>query len=493
MSNVLHFYRQNPAFIYAIFFLLGLSFASGYNPSFLIPLLALSFPFIKKKQKLLPLTALFVLAFIYGHITQKSLPSSPNTIRGTALFVPSEVKWQSTHFKKTKLVKGKIVSFLGDQKERAKNIPCSIALAHNAPSMNSSFYIQGTLQKTDLSSHCSFEIDKHTLWIPASYTFSFVEKRFQAKEILGKKIHKMFSDNKVADFMTALTLGTLEDRMLKFEFGRLGLQHILAISGFHFGLFAWFSGLLFRLCLPKKAAYIALFLALTSYFILLGNSPSILRAYLAISLFLMSRLGNFRFKSLNLLGVALLTELLIDPCVISHLGFQLSFLATFAIVFFLPTTQKWMLKILPYRTLEMTTKLSPIERIVYLFSSFLRGAFALNIAVTLWTLPVCLFHFHTFPLLSIFYNLFIPIAFSLSLFLFFVSLPFLILFPPLATFLTSCNQLFTGQILQAVFQSPPFLHLSLRIPFVPVSIVLIILLALFFFTFQKKPARTFAI
>lgn len=492
MSSVLRFYKQHPAFIYAVFFLLGLSFSKAYNHAFLIPLFALSLPYIgKEKRKLLPLTAIFFVALTYGHYTKEIHPSSQTSHRGTALFEPEELKWKATHFKKTKLVKGKIVAFWEDQKKVAKNIPCSIPIPPSAHSINSSFYIQGVLEKNkDNPSHASFEVEKNFTWVPIPYTFSLAEKRFQAKEFLGKQIHQIFSDSKIGDFMTALTLGTLEDRMLKFEFGRLGLQHILAISGFHFGLIAWFLGSLFRLFLSHKSAFIALFLSLTAYYILLGNSPSILRAYLAISLYLASQIGNFRFKSVNLLGVALFIEMLLDPGVISHLGFQLSFLATFAIVFFLPITRNWMLKILPQRTLEMTATFSPIEKVVYLFSSFLRSAFALNIAVTLWTLPVCLFHFHAFPILSIFYNLFIPLAFSLSLFLFLLSLPFFLLLPPIAIFLTRCNEILTGQVLQTIFQSPPFLHLSLRTPPIPISLVLTTLLILFFSAFLKEIRET---
>ncbi len=494
MPNVLHFYQLNPAFLSAVFFLLGVSFAKEYNPSFLIPLLGLALPFFKKAtQRLLPCLALFCLAFGYGHLTRATFPSSQNIIHGTAVFVPSEIKWHISHFKKTKLVKGTIASFLGKESEIAKNIPCSISLSSTAPSMNSSFYIQGILEKSNTHpSHFSFEMDTISPWHPVTHTFSWAEKRFQVKEALGKKIHNIFSDSKVADFMSALTLGTLEDRMLKFEFGRLGLQHILAISGFHFGLFAWFAGLCFRWLLPEKPAYIALLLALTCYYALLGNSPSIFRAYLAISLYLISKLGNFRFKSINILGVTLFAEMLIDPNVISHLGFQFSFLATFAIVFFLPISQTWMLKLLPQRTLEtLLTSFSPLERSVYFFCSYLRSAFALNIAVTLWTLPVCLYHFHSFPILSIFYNLFVPLAFSLTLFLFLISLPCFFLFPPLASLITGCNELFTAKILQTIFQSPPLLHISVYTPSLPLVFVFFFFLLLFFFSLNKTRSETF--
>ena len=82
--------------------------------------------------------------------------------------------------------------------------------------------------------------------------FSLVEWRYLSKAWISKKIHLLFSQTHVGDLITALTVGTLDDRMLKFDFGRLGLQHILAISGFHFGLLAFFLRFFFSIIFKRK-------------------------------------------------------------------------------------------------------------------------------------------------------------------------------------------------------------------------------------------------
>ncbi len=355
-----------------------------------------------------------------------------------------------------------------------------LSAAQIYPKINSSYYIQGSLEKKGESSFFySLKPSLKAPWIPVPYSFSLAQARFEAKEFFSEKISSFFSNPKVANLMIALTLGNLDDRMLKFDFAKLGLQHVLSISGFHFGLLACISGLFFRLFFKGKTAYVLLFFFLTLYFILLGSSPSILRAYLCASLFLLSKLGDFRAKGLNLLGVALLLELLIDPHVISHLGFQLSFLATFSILFLLPLTRKWTAAFFPHRDINQITAFHKFERWGYLLCCFLRSAFALNLAVSLSIVPVCLFYFQKFPLISLAYNLFIPILLSLSLFLFFISVPLFLLFPQIASILNLCNEKFTERVLNLTSQSPLYFDLYLRVPRFSLLTLFFLLLTVF--------------
>ncbi len=464
------FCKRHPALLYALFFLLGLSFVKSFNGAFLLPFFALLIP----SRKIFSLVLCFIVACFYGHHNKEIHPSEKIT-KGRFLFTPTEIKEERSHFKKSKVLKGTLQCM----DISIKNIPCSIALSSSMkrPFIDASYELEGSLEKKG-EEHVFFTF-KPEKWEKVPYSFSLVEWRFQAKQFLSQKIRLLFADSKVADLIVALTLGSLDDRMLKFDFARLGLQHVLAISGFHFGLLAFFLGLFFRTFLKEKTAYIALLLCLTSYFLLLGSSPSILRAYLALCLYLIGKLNRWRTNGLNLLGATLFLETLLNPRVISHLGFQLSFLATFSILFLLPLSKKWMLLFFPRREDAEILKFNGFERWCYLICCFLRSATALNIAVGLSTTAVCLFYFHKFPIMSLAYNLFIPLSLSLSLFLFFASLPFFLLIPPVAHFLSYCNELFTREILGLITQSPIFLDVYLRVETFPLSVLVVLLLGVF--------------
>jgi len=482
MGSFTVFCKRHPALLHSLFFLLGLSFIKSFNGAFLLPFFALLVSLAgKARGKIFSLVLCFIIACFYGHHTKEVYPSEKIT-KGRFLFIPAEIKEERFHFKKSKLLKGTLKSL----DTPLKNIPCSIALSSKHPLIHSSYKLDGTLEKKG-QEHAFFTFKPET-WEKVPYSFSLVETRFQAKHFLSQKIRLLFSDSKVGDLIVALTLGNLDDRMLKFDFARLGLQHVLAISGFHFGLLSFFLSLLFRSFLKQKAACIALLFCLTAYFLLLGSSPSILRAYLVLFLYLFGKLCRWRTNGLNLLGATLFLEILISPGVISHLGFQLSFLATFSILFLLPLCKKWMLLFFPKRTEEQVLKFNGFEKWGYLICCFLRSASALNIAVGLSSIAVCLFYFHKFPVMSLAYNLFIPLSLSLSLFLFFASLPFFLLIPPAAHFLTYCNEIFTREVLGLITQSPIFLDVTLRVATFPVSLLIVLLTGVFSMPFLfKKP------
>ena len=73
-----------------------------------------------------------------------------------------------------------------------------------------------------------------------------------------------------------------EDRLMQFEFGRFGLQHIMAISGFHFAILAGFFSFGLHLMLNRRVANAFLIALLSTYFVFLGAGPSILRAWMTI-------------------------------------------------------------------------------------------------------------------------------------------------------------------------------------------------------------------
>jgi len=92
----------------------------------------------------------------------------------------------------------------------------------------------------------------------------------------------MIPSARSASFLKGISTGDFEDHMMVMELGRFGLQHIMAISGFHFSLVALIISTLFAGFLPRKMASSTVIFLLSCYFLFLGCSPSILRAWVMI-------------------------------------------------------------------------------------------------------------------------------------------------------------------------------------------------------------------
>jgi competence protein ComEC len=457
-----HFLGKNPAFVYGLFFLSGLSLSHGSLSFLTAPLFLCSLFFFSSSsvaygmKRLLPFLAVLILAAGYGYWTRPIFPASTDSLHGTGYFSPTEIKSYRSPFHRSYMVKGSLLYFKSED-GIACRIPCLIYLPSSIkrPPLSCDFIIHGELFKKDDT--FVLKPDRSKDWETVPGTFCLAEWRFQCKQLVSSFLKKRFSDTKVSDFLIALSLGELDDRMLRFEFNRLGMQHILAISGFHFGLLAAFFGFFLHKLLPRKLALTTLLCLLTSYFFLLGASPSILRAWVAIGLYIAGCLMTLIPSGINVLGVGLLVELLLDPQVIHHLGFQLSFLSTAAILILLPACMRWMHRLFPKRPLAVVCSFSPFHKIIYLFCCFLRMNFALNLAVHLAMLPVCLFYFHKFPLMSFIYNQFFPLGVSLSMFFLIASFLFFWTIPPVAQLLCEINESITSFLLTLSSYPPSYL------------------------------------
>lgn len=116
-------------------------------------------------------------------------------------------------------------------------------------------------------------------------------------------------------------------------FLRAGMRHILAISGLHVGLLAVFlTSLCLFLRLPRKLAF-TLAGGLAAAYVPLVESPvSAVRAGLMLGLMLPAILLERRPSALHALNLALAIDLLAAPHHVAHLGFQLSYAATLALI-----------------------------------------------------------------------------------------------------------------------------------------------------------------
>ena len=150
---------------------------------------------------------------------------------------------------------------------------------------------------------------------------------------LGKVIDKNF--DKTAPVIKALLIGDKSDldASTKQDFRRLGISHILAISGTHFTVLLGMITLLLSIVgLDKRKVYVILIPIALLYMGLSGFSLSVCRAGIMAILSFWGFLSGRTRDSYTALFVALATILIIAPYSISSISLWLSFTATLTIL-----------------------------------------------------------------------------------------------------------------------------------------------------------------
>jgi competence protein ComEC len=142
-------------------------------------------------------------------------------------------------------------------------------------------------------------------------------------------------DEQVGTMLEAMVLGQRSrvDRALNDAFVRTGNGHLLAVSGLHVGwlaLLAWIVGLAARL--SYRGVALLVMITVTGYALLAEPNPPILRAAVMTDLACLAVLRRTRLNTLNWLSAAAILLLLVDPCALFSVGFQLSFVVILGIV-----------------------------------------------------------------------------------------------------------------------------------------------------------------
>lgn len=166
-------------------------------------------------------------------------------------------------------------------------------------------------------------------------------------------------------------------------YGNTGTLHVLAVSGMHVGLIyliiTFVLSPLLKLKRLKWLVHVLSFLLIWSYAVLCGLSPSVLRASVMISFFILAELIDRKGNSYNTLAASAMLLLLINPNMAASVGFQLSYLAVLGII-----------------------GVNPFLYRMLLFKSWLGNQIwqitCVSISAQLATFPLGLLYFHQFPL-----------------------------------------------------------------------------------------------
>ena len=159
-------------------------------------------------------------------------------------------------------------------------------------------------------------------------------------------VSRLFSE-KVNPVIKAMILGDKSD--LSYEeknaFSKVGLSHILVVSGLHVGFFLtpWMLLLswLRRKTTRRIVSYVGLLVFLFAIVALLGWRIPMVRASLIASLIFASYFFQFPRNSLNILACAAFVILLVYPSHLFRIGFQLSFVCVLIVLFSQPLLRRW--------------------------------------------------------------------------------------------------------------------------------------------------------
>jgi competence protein ComEC len=237
-------------------------------------------------------------------------------------------------------------------------------------------------------------------WQPTGQNKGFFLVRWSL--VMRHKALKTFEENHLSGrefaVVSALLLGFREylDEDLRREFAGAGAMHILCVSGLHVGII--FLVLKFILSFLKKIPRgriiqtVLVILLIWFYAAITGFSPSVLRASTMFSFVALGQSFRRTTSIYNTLAASAFLLMIIDPYIITRIGFQLSYLAVISIVALQPFF---------YQQL-------------YFKNYFLDKAWAIltvSLAAQLATGPLSLFYFHQFPNYFLLTNLIvIPLA-----------------------------------------------------------------------------------
>jgi competence protein ComEC len=207
-------------------------------------------------------------------------------------------------------------------------------------------------------------------------------------------LEKAHFDPKALHVAVALILGQKQDVSPEViqDYQFAGAIHILSVSGLHIGFILLFLNFILKpIPNTSKGSLIKLIISiglLSAFALIAGLAPSVVRS---VTMFSFVAIGYYLRRSTNIyhtIIVSILLILLIQPYFLFDIGFQLSYIALFFIIWAQPL---------------ISSIGNPKNKILKSIWEIL----TVSIAAQIGTLPISLFYFHQFPGLFFLTNLII--------------------------------------------------------------------------------------
>jgi len=207
---------------------------------------------------------------------------------------------------------------------------------------------------------------------------------YSLRQKLLEVFRRHYIDGQDYAVLSALLLGYEDeiDPEIIHAYAATGALHVLSVSGLHVGIvYLAFNYLLFFMNRNKSAKRwkaLLLIAFLWFYALLTGLQPSVLRSAAMLSFTVIGSAMDRRNNTYNSLAASAFVLLAWDPFMLMQMGFQLSYLAVFGIVYLYPK----------------------IYHLFYVKNKILKASWGLtsvSISAQLATFPLGLLYFHQFP------------------------------------------------------------------------------------------------
>lgn len=196
------------------------------------------------------------------------------------------------------------------------------------------------------------------------------------------------------------------------DFSKSGLVHLLAISGSHMVIIFWIIMFFLKWIFPLKFRKLALIISLIliwCFAIFIDYGSSVMRSCLMISAYYMYVILQRKPDLLHALALAGFAILIVDTHQFFDVGFQLSFVAVLGIFCLNQPILKHFGKLTNW------------------WKRFFANVFSVSLSAQIATLPLVIYYFHQYSLVSIFANLVI-IPFSEIIIIFSLLMTILVAF-----------------------------------------------------------------
>ncbi len=278
------------------------------------------------------------------------------------------------------------------------------------------------------------------------------------------------------------------------DFRTTGVSHLIVVSGFHVAIVML---AILKFCdqfVSRRLSSVITFGILVAYALMVGGRPSVVRAVLMATMYLLAdRWLNRPAYTVTLLALAAFLITLFNPQLLFNIGFQLSFAATLGVMLYTTRIEKWVKRQL-LRFLSRAWVDGPLGTAITIL--------AVSFAAQILTLPLIALYFEQLSLITLITNMLVipvqPIVLILGAIATFAGM----IFAPLGLLLGWVEWLFLTYTLRVVdlLATLPFASVTADLPhYLPVvklqapgfsvAVIYGVIALLTWFFFQDYEAR----